>query len=531
MPRPLKLALPALLAVALVPAARAQTAAPPDPPPPPAGEPQPAPPTTPAPPPAGEPPTAPPRQPPRRPPRPRRRPVYSLLAPAAAAPGQTVIVRGRGFPRRRTASVLINGREVAKGITNSIGNFATGFIVQREWPRGAVPIVSRAGGRQVIGTLRIVSRRVTPYTAVHASSGASMTMSRYGGPPGTWVRIAARGLPGREPVSVSVRGRRVTGGRAGLNGRFFAAVRVPRLEVGRRDLRVSTKRLELKSFLDILASPASRLAAGRFSLVAAGDIACQPGQPRGFRTCRYADTARIVARLNPRIVAPLGDFQYFTGSLATAAGAFDGTWGLFKDRMRPTLGDHEYQQPGARGYFTYFGAVTAPPNGWYSYNLGAWHVVVLNTECPRYVSCAAGSPQERWLRADLTVHRRACTLAYFSEPRFSSAGRFVTPRLAAIWQALYDHGVDVTLGADAHVYERFAPQDPSGNHAPGRGIRQFIVGTGGKDLGRFVRIARNSEVRLRTFGVLALRLSSGSYGWQFVDAGGRRRDSGGSGCH
>src|SRR5688572_10839209 len=263
MPQLLKLALPALVATALVPAARAQTA-PPEPGPPPATEPQPPPTTTePAPPPAGEPG---PGAPPRPAPRPRTRPVHSLLAPSAAAPGQTVIVRGRGFPRRAPASVLINGREVAKGMTNSIGNFATGFIVQREWRRGSIPIVSRVGTRQVVGTLRVVSRRVPPQTAVQASSGAAMTTSRYGGPPGTWVRIAARGLPGREPVSVSIAGRRVSGGRAGVNGRFFAAVRVPRLEMGRRDLRVSTKRLELKSFIDILAAPSSRLAAGRITL-------------------------------------------------------------------------------------------------------------------------------------------------------------------------------------------------------------------------------------------------------------------------
>jgi hypothetical protein len=427
--------------------------------------------------------------------------------------------------------VLINGREVAKGVTNSIGNFATGFIVQREWPRGSISIISRAGGRQVVGTLRIVSRRVRPYTEVQASTGAKLTMSRYGGPPGTYVRIAARGLPGREPVSIQLSGRQIARGRAGVNGRFFGAVRVPGLEVGRREFGLVSGRLKLSSFLDVLASPSSRLSSGRVSLAAAGDIACQPGQPKGPRTCRYADTARIVARLNPAVVAPLGDFQYFTGSLATAAGAFDGTWGLFKDRMRPALGDHEYQQPGASGYFTYFGSVAAPPNGWYSYNLGAWHVVVLNSECPRYVSCAAGSPQEQWLRADLARHRRGCTLAYFSEPRFSSAGRFVTGRMAAIWQALYDNGVDVTLGSDAHVYERFAPQTPSGIHDPARGIRQFTVGTGGKDLGRFVRIAPNSEVRLRSFGVLALRLEPSSYGWQFIDINGNRRDAGGAGCH
>ena len=427
--------------------------------------------------------------------------------------------------------MLINGREVAKGITNSIGNFATGFIVQREWPRGTISIITRAGGRQVVGTLRIVSRRVTPYTEVQASTGAKLTMSRYGGPPGTYVRIAARGLPGREPVSIYLSGRQIVRGRAGVNGRFFGAVRVPRLEVGRREFDVSSGRLRLSSFLDVLASPSSRLSSGRVSLAAAGDIACQPGQPKGPRTCRYADTARIVARLNPAVVAPLGDFQYFTGSLATAAGAFDGTWGLFKDRMRPALGDHEYQQPGASGYFTYFGAAAGPPNGWYSYNLGAWHVVVLNSECPRYVSCDRGSPQERWLRADLAAHRRGCTLAYFSEPRFTSAGRFLNGRVAPLWQALYDNGVDVVLNADAHLYERFAPQNAVGVHDPGRGIRQFIVGTGGKDLGRFVRIAPNSEVRLRTFGVLALRLDPGRYGWQFIDINGNRRDAGGAGCH
>jgi hypothetical protein len=453
-----------------------------------------------------------------------------LLAPVPAGVGQTVIVRGRNFPRRHKAIVMIRGRQIAEGMTNSLGNFAAGFVVQRDWPRGVADVISQAGGRQVISKLPIISGRSRSSTEMTASSGATLTVSRLGGPPGTGFRLVTRGLAGRQPVDLFLSGSRVASGRASPGGVFGRWLRVPNLEPGRRELRLNAGRLSMSSFINIY--PSRRLPAGLVTMAAAGDIACQPGQPRTFGSCQYAETAKVVGYMNPRVIALLGDYQYFTGSIATAAGAFDGTWGLYKDRMRPALSDHDYQVPNAAGYFTYFGPAARPPNGYYSYNLGPWHIVVLNTNCPRWISCDVGSPQERWLRADLAANSRYCTLAYFHQPRFSSAGRFHGRPLLPIWSALYDYGVDVILNGDAHVYERFAPQHPYGVHDPARGIRQFTVGTGGKDHGRFIRIAPNSERRFNSFGVLGLRLLPGSYQWNFVPIPGyRHRDAGSARCH
>jgi calcineurin-like phosphoesterase family protein len=273
------------------------------------------------------------------------------------------------------------------------------------------------------------------------------------------------------------------------------------------------------------------------TLVAAGDIACPPGQASTSVTCRQRDTGALAARLAPAVVAPLGDNQYPAGSRAAYARSFGPAWGRLKARIRPAAGNHEYLTAGAAGYFGYFGPSAAPPGGWYSYDLGSWHVVVLNTNCA-FVGCGPGSAQETWLRADLASHPVACTLAYFHHPRFTSAGisapeaRYLNTATLAFWTVLHDHGVDVVLNGHAHVYERFAPQDVWARADPGHGIREFTVGSGGINHDRFVRIARNSQVRSGAFGVLDLTLAAGSYRWRFVTAPtGAVRDSGSAPCH
>jgi calcineurin-like phosphoesterase family protein len=276
---------------------------------------------------------------------------------------------------------------------------------------------------------------------------------------------------------------------------------------------------------------------GTVSLVAAGDIACPPGQRTTAVTCHQRDTGTLAARLDPTVVAVLGDNQYPGGSLRGYVHSFAASWGRLKSRMRPAVGNHEYLTPRAKGYFAYFGAVAAPPNGWYSYDLGAWHVVVLNSNCA-FVACGPGSPQETWLRADLASHPGACTLAYFHHPRFISSGmsaaglRYLKAATLTFWNDLYTYGVDVVLNGHAHVYERFAPQDPFGRADPARGVRQFTVGTGGVDHDEFVRTVPTSQARSRAFGVLALVLGPGSYGWRFLAApSGRVRDAGSGVCH
>jgi len=262
-------------------------------------------------------------------------------------------------------------------------------------------------------------------------------------------------------------------------------------------------------------------------LVGAGDIAscAQTGD---------LATAALLGRIRGTVFT-LGDNAYMTGSPADYAACYGPTWGRFKSRTHPAAGNHEYYaSPVAAGYFGYFGSRAGPRGkGYYSYDLGAWHVVVLNSDCGAVGGCGAGSPEERWLRADLAAHPVACTLAYWHVPRFSSGALYGNDAgYQPFWQALYDAGADVVLSGHEHVYERFAPQTPAGKPDPAFGIRQFTVGTGGEDHYGFGTPLPTSQVRNATsFGVLQLTLHAGSYSWRFVPAGGTFTDQGTASCH
>ncbi len=260
----------------------------------------------------------------------------------------------------------------------------------------------------------------------------------------------------------------------------------------------------------------------------AGDIACAPNPPRG-ELCRDADTAAVVERIGAGLVLALGDEQYESGDLLDFLSVYDRTWGRFKSITRPTPGNHEYLTREAKGYFDYFNgpaSATGPAGdrgkGYYSYDFGGWHFVALNSNCTAVGGgCAAGSPQEQWLRADLRASTARCTLAYMHHPRFSSGPNGSTPVLAALWQALYDLGADVVLGGHDHHYERFSAQRPDGVSDPDRGLAEFVVGTGGRSIYPFVTQLPNSEVRDATsLGALAMKLGPTGYEWQFFPAAG-----------
>jgi hypothetical protein len=262
-------------------------------------------------------------------------------------------------------------------------------------------------------------------------------------------------------------------------------------------------------------------------LVGAGDIA----------TCGDLAGAEATAKLLDQIpgtVFAAGDLAYPDGTKENFD-CYDQTWGRAKARTRPAPGNHEFHSIGATFYFQYFGAAAGDPrNGYYSYDLGSWHIISLNSECDQVGGCNAGSRQERWLRADLPAHPVACTLAYWHKPLFSSGGKHGNdPEVQPLWQALYDANADVVLGGHDHDYERFAPQTPGGKPDPKRGIREFVVGTGGKNLRPFDPAKPNSEVRSAdAFGVLKLTLKAGSYDWQFIpEAGKSFTDSGSGMCH
>jgi hypothetical protein len=206
-----------------------------------------------------------------------------------------------------------------------------------------------------------------------------------------------------------------------------------------------------------------------------------------------------------------------------------------KSITHPVPGNHEYATPGAAGYFSYFGpAAGDPTEGYYSFDLGSWHIIALNSNCSNVGGCDQGSPQERWLRADLATNQNACTLAYWHHPRFTSGSvHHSDPRTEAFWQALHEFRADVVLTGHQHNYERFDPQSPTGSADPSNGIRQFVVGTGGKDLYTFgATPAPNSIVRnSNTFGILKLTLRLTSYEWQFIpEAGKTFTDAGSDRC-
>ena len=257
-------------------------------------------------------------------------------------------------------------------------------------------------------------------------------------------------------------------------------------------------------------------------LVGAGDIA----------SCTSSGDEATAALLDAvsGTVFTAGDNAYDSGTYDQYSNCYDPSWGRHRARTRPSPGNHEYLTPGASGYFQYFGPSAGDPSkGYYSYDLGSWHVVVINSNA----DARPGSAQEQWLRADLAAHPARCTLAYWHYPRFSSGFQGSHPAMQPIWQALYDAGAEVVISGHDHDYERFAPQTPSGSLDSVRGIRQFVVGTGGKSLLAFNNSAPNSEVRDNsTFGVLLLKLYDDRYEWEFVPVQvGGFTDAGAHTCH
>jgi hypothetical protein len=275
-------------------------------------------------------------------------------------------------------------------------------------------------------------------------------------------------------------------------------------------------------------------------IAAAGDIACSPTDP-GYNggagtaeRCRQRATSDLLVGGGFDAVLPLGDNQYWEGALADYLVSFAPSWGRLGPLLRPVPGNHEYETSDAAGYFDYFGAgVGERGRGWYSYDVGSWHLVALNSNCGAVGGCGPGSPQVQWLEDDLAAHPRACTLAYWHHPRFSSGVHGDDSTFDAFWQTLYRFGADVVLVGHDHDYERFAPQDPSGNTDRDFGIREFVAGTGGIEQRPFAATRRNSEVRDDSgFGVLSLRLRPGGYDWQFLPAAGSTLADSGSGiCH
>ena len=249
-------------------------------------------------------------------------------------------------------------------------------------------------------------------------------------------------------------------------------------------------------------------------LVGAGDIA----------SCDRSGDSKTAALVEDiaGTVFTTGDNTYDKGTLGEFETCYDPTWGAFRNRTRPSPGNHDYETVDAIGYFTYFGSAAGDPaRGYYAYDLGAWRIYSLNSNCSEVGGCDAGSPQRAWLKADLAGNPRQCVLAYWHHPRFSSGEHGNNPRVKGLWTALYQAGADVIVNGHDHDYERFAKLRPNGDRAS-HGMREFVVGTGGAERRPFGRIKAHSQARnASTFGVIKLTLRATSYEWRFVPQAGK----------
>jgi len=298
---------------------------------------------------------------------------------------------------------------------------------------------------------------------------------------------------------------------------------------------------------------ATAITTGDPVVAAAGDIACDPAAAafnggNGTATkCHMKATSTLLLNLaastNLQRILAIGDTQYACGGLEAFNQSYGPTWGQagLKELTSPVPGEQEYLTTGGTGcsttpgggYFSYFGSAAGDPSkGYYSFDIGAWHIVALNSTCRDIGGCGLQSPEYQFLQADLAAHPTACTLAYWHKPRFASSSDGGTKSVAKFWNALYAAGAEIVLGGNQHFYERFAPQTPS-QEASAAGIREFVVGTGGKSHGDPSVAPPNSEVRNNSaYGVLALTLHPTSYDWQFVpEAGQTFTDSGTTACH
>jgi hypothetical protein len=300
-----------------------------------------------------------------------------------------------------------------------------------------------------------------------------------------------------------------------------------------------------KSVLVVGAMASAMLVASMAALLTAVPGVGQTGQPRTVTLVGAGDiagcdfkadrkTARLVGKI-PGTIFTLGDNVYPEGTSAQFRNCYDPTWGKYKKRTKPTAGDQDYKTSGAKPYFDYFGwRAGKPSRGYYSYDRGTWHIVALNSNCEEVGGCDWKSAQGRWLRRDLANHRTRCTLAYFQHPLYASGSGYDSPKVKPLWHILYNQHADVILSGHAHRYERLARITPSGERSLARGIRQFIVGTGGAPGGtqHGPDEPRVQAKNIGAPGVLKLKLGSGYYHWKFVPVGGRNyTDSGRGRCH
>ena len=388
----------------------------------------------------------------------------------------------------------------------------------------ALSIRAQAAGNPptFVGSRNITSRALTP---------ASVSWT-----PASWPTVGAAGADQRTPDLKSLIQATVTRSDWATGNSIVLVITGSGTRTAESFNGTAAPRLHIAWHTGTATSPPPPPTGSDPVVVAVGDIACRVDKTHKVTptTCQHKATSDVALALDPDAVLALGDNQYPGGSLVDFQKYYDPTWGRLKAITHPVPGNKEYGTGGAAGYFDYFypGNQSIRQTGYYSFDVGEWHMVALNSECAA-VSCAVGSAQEQWLRADLAATNASCVLAYWHEPMFTSGTRGGTAEVRPLYQALYDYGVDVLLSGHMHFYERFAPQNPSGVLDPQSGIRQFVVGTGGKSIlnignGSYPnRVVRDTT----SFGVLKLTLHPDSYDWEFVPAAGYSfTDSGSDVC-
>lgn len=266
-------------------------------------------------------------------------------------------------------------------------------------------------------------------------------------------------------------------------------------------------------------------------VVAAGDISC-PDLPVTNTQCQQKSTADLVQKINPDLVLALGDIQYGVAGFDSYLKYYDKSWGVFKDKTRPAVGNHEYEEVNATGYYDYFKTAAGEKyKGYYSFEKNGWKMIALNSNCWAVGGCDENSPQGKWLDQELKSANQNCQLVYFHHPLYSSGQHGINEMVRPLWQIMDKYRVELVLNGHDHIYERFALQDSKGQTDP-QGVREFVVGTGGRNLYQIKTVLPNSEKRINdTFGVLKLELKSNSYDWQFISIDNQVLDSGSDSCH
>jgi hypothetical protein len=465
------------------------------------------------------------------------------LIPASGPAGTRASLLGRDFGKRDRVIVRVGKRVVARARTSRRGTFRASFTVPRRGS-GHLRVSSRSGGRRVVDLFRVSGPESKPSVGEIATRrGRRVRWTPTAAPIGGTVRLRGSRFPARRRLRIKFGGLAASTVRTDRRGKFSIRLTVPTLSAGRHLVRVARRSRALSFFFVTLPAvtsgvtpPAPPVVTPDPVITAAGDIACAPGDSTSATKCHEMKTSDLIVNGGTAVTLALGDLQYNSASLSNLRASYDRSWGRVKSITRPTLGNHEGS---GNGYFDYFngvgvndGPAGARGKGYYSYNAGSWHVIAPNSNCS-LVPCNAGSAQGQWLRADLAANPRACTLAYWHHPRFSSGYGGDNTFMQDIWKTLFDANADVVLVGHSHDYERFAPMNANGTLDRTRGMRQFVVGTGGAFFTGISAAKPNSEVRQNnTFGVLRLTLHPTSYDWRFnAEAGKSFSDAGSEACH